>query len=91
MLLVEEQAGFRRNVSTSNTFTIFVQDGKLDFNCQESMATVFINFKGTYDTVWRAKLINKLKNMWSERMLRWYTRFLTQRWAKTLQKYAELI
>jgi len=44
---------------------------------------VFIDFKGAYDTVWRSKLMSKLK-MYRVRgnMLSWFGRFLAQRWVK---------
>lgn len=58
--------------------TKFIQDIKLDFNHQKGIFTVFIDFKGAYDTVWRAKLISKLK-IYGVRgcMLSWYTGYLT--------------
>lgn len=46
-----------------------------------NMLTVFTDFKGAYDRVWKAKFISKLKIYGvTGRMLNWYTRFLTQRW-----------
>jgi hypothetical protein len=49
---------------------------------------VFIDFSGAYDSIWRAKLIEKLKNLNIEgNMLAWISRFLDQRWTKV--KYGE--
>jgi hypothetical protein len=50
-LLVEQQAGFRNNVSTSNLLMRFVQYVKQGFNPKKSTRAVFIDFKGAYDTV----------------------------------------
>ena len=58
------------------------------FNQQESVLAVFVDFSGTYDSIWRAKLIEKLKNINIEgNMLTWISRFLDQRWTKV--KYGE--
>jgi len=48
----------------------------------------FVDFSGAYDSIWRAKHIEKLKNMHIEGiMLAWFSRFLYQRWTKV--KYDE--
>jgi hypothetical protein len=36
---------------------------KKAFNQQQSVLVVFVDFSGAYDSIWRAKLIEKLKNM----------------------------
>jgi hypothetical protein len=55
---------------------------------QESVLAVFVDFSGVYDSIWRTKLIEKLKNMNIEgNMLTWISRFLDQRWTKV--KYGE--
>ena len=82
--LMEEQAGFRTNMSTSNALTRLVQSVKDGFHKKKSTLAVFVDFKGAYDTVWREKLIAKLKSYnVRRRMLNWYKRFLQQRWVKT--------
>ena len=64
--------------------TKFVQEVKQDFNKQKSTLAVFVDLKGASDTVWRTKLITKLKNYGvKEHMLNWIKRFLAQRWVKT--------
>jgi hypothetical protein len=60
-LLVEEQAGFRNNMSTSNSLMRFVQDVKQGFNQKKGTLAVFIDFKGAYDMVCRSKSMSKLK------------------------------
>jgi len=89
-LLVKEQVGFRNNMSTSNSLMRFVQDVKQRFNQRKSTLAVFIEFKGAYNTVWRSKLISKLK-MYRVRgnMLSWFGRFLAQRWVKVQWDEAE--
>jgi len=65
------------------------------FNQQESALAVFVDFSGAHDSIWRAKLIEKLKNMNTEgNMLTWISRFLDQRWTKvkngeTFSKYKQ--
>ena len=94
-LLTEEQAGFRRNRSTTYQLTKLTQEIKMAFNQQESVLAVFVDFSGAYDSIWRAKLIEKLKNMNTEgNMLTWISRFLDQRWTKvkngeTFSKYKQ--
>lgn len=76
-IIVEEQAGFRNNMSTSNALMRFVQSVKEGFNTRKSTLAVFIDLKGAYDTVWRGKLLNKLKKYGVRGyMLSWFTRFL---------------
>jgi len=88
-LLVEEQDGFR-NMSTSNSLMRFVQDVKQGFNQKKSTLAVFIDFKRAYNTVWRSKLMSKLK-MYGVRgnMLSWFGRFLAQTWVKVQWDEAE--
>ena len=59
--LTEEQAGLRQNRSTMYQLTKLTQEIKRAFNQQESVLAVFIDFSGAYDSIWRAKLIEKLK------------------------------
>ena len=77
-------------MSTSNSLKRFLQDVKQGFNQKKCTLAVFINFKGAYDTLWRSKLISKLK-MYGVRgnMLSWYGRFLTQSWVKVQWDEAE--
>ena len=87
-LLTEEQAGFRPHRSTTYQLTKLTQGIKRAFNQQESVLAVFIDFSRAYDSIWRAKLIEKLKNLNIEgNMLAWISRFLDQRWTKV--KYGE--
>jgi len=79
-LLTEEQAGFQRKRSTTYQLTKLKQGIKKAFNQHESVLAVFVGFSGTYDSIWRAKLIDKLRNMNTEgNMLTWISRFLEQR------------
>jgi hypothetical protein len=61
------------------------------FNQQESVLAVFVDFSGAYDCIWRAKLIEELKNMNIEgNMLTWISRVLDQRYGNTdIRKYGE--
>ena len=87
-LLTKEQAGFQQNRSTTYQLTKLTQGIKRAFNQQESVLAVFVDFSGAYDHIWRAKLIEKLKNLNTEgNMLVWFSRFLDQRWTKV--KYGE--
>jgi hypothetical protein len=80
-LLVEEQAGFRNNIATSILPMRFVQDMKQGFDQKKGTLAVFIDFKGTFDMVWRSKFMSKLE-MYGVRgnMLSWFGGFLAQRW-----------
>jgi len=62
-LLAEEQAGFRQNRSTTYQLTKLTKGIKRAFKQQESVLAVFVDFSGAYDSIWRAKCIEKLKNM----------------------------
>lgn len=85
-LLTEEQVGFQQNRSTMHQLT--KQGIKRALNQQESVLAFFVDFSGAYDSIWRAKLIEKLKNTNIEgNMLTWFSRFLDQRWTKV--KYGE--
>jgi hypothetical protein len=46
--------------TTSNSLMRFVQYVKQGFKKKSTLA-MFIDFKGAYDTVWRSKLMSKLK------------------------------
>jgi len=76
--------------------TKLTQEIKRTFNQQESVLAVFVDFSGAYDSIWRAELIEKLKNMnIEENMLAWFSRFLDQRWTKvkygkTFSKYKQI-
>jgi hypothetical protein len=51
---------------------------------------MFIDFIGTYNTVYRSKLMSKLKIYGvRESMLSWFHRFLAQRWVKVWWNKAE--
>ena len=79
-LLTEEQAGFRQNRSTMFQLTKLTQQIKRAFNQRESVLAVFVDFSRAYDSIWRAKLIEKLKNMNIQgNMLAWISRFLDQK------------
>ena len=83
-LIAKEQAGFRPNRSTSHQITYITQEIKNAFNKSESVLAVFVDLKGAYDTVWRTKLICKLKDMnVKDNMLEWFKKFLSQRWIAT--------
>ena len=62
-LLAEEQAGFRQNRSTTYQLIKLSQEIKAAFNRKESTLAVFIDFSGAYDSVWRTRLIEKLKDI----------------------------
>jgi len=87
-LLTEEQAGFRRNRSTTYQQTKLTQGIKKAFNQHDNVLADFVDFSGAYDSIWRAKHIEKLRNMNIEgNMLTWISRFSDQRWTKV--KYGE--
>lgn len=87
-LLTEEQAGSRQNRSTTYQLTKLMQGIRRAFNQQERVLAVFVDFSGAYDSIWRAKLNEKLKNMNTEgNMLAWFSRFLEQKLTKV--KYGE--
>ena len=80
-LLTEEQAGFRQKRSTMYQLTKLTQEIERVFNHQESILAVSTDLSGAYDSIWRAKHIEKLKNLNTEgNMLAWFSRFLDQRW-----------
>jgi hypothetical protein len=55
-----------------------IQRIKGAFNQQESVPAVFVHFSGAYDFIWRAKLIEKLKNTnTTGNMLARFSRFFT--------------
>lgn len=86
-IINEEQAGFRKNMSTANAILKLVHGIKTGFNSKKSSLAVFVDFQGAYDSVWRSKLLVKLlQSGISGRMLSWYRRFLTQRWCRTSWK-----
>jgi hypothetical protein len=80
-ILAPEQAGFRENRSTSQQICRFTQEIKEALNKHESVLAVLVDFKGAYNTIWREKLINKLKLR--GKMLNWLRRFLVERWIST--------
>ena len=87
-LLPEEQAGFRQNRSKTYQPTKLTQEIKRAFNQKESVPAVFVYFSRAYDSIWRAKLVEKLKNMNTEgNTMAWFSRFLDQSWTKV--KYGE--
>lgn len=58
-----EQASFQQNRCTTYQLIKLTQEINRAFNQQESVMAVSVDFGGAYDSVWRAKLIEKLKNM----------------------------
>jgi len=75
--------------------TKLTQGIKKAFNQHKSVLVVFVDFSGAYDSMWRAKLIDKLRNMNTEgNMMTWISRFLDQRWTEvkyggTCSKYKQ--
>lgn len=56
------------------------------FYIKVSVLKVFVDFKGVYDMIWRAKVISvqKLLNI-NENVINWLSRFLAHRW--TMVRY----
>jgi hypothetical protein len=82
-LRTEEQAGFLTKQINNVQANKVTQRIKRVFNQQESVLTVFVDFSGACDSIRRAKLIEKLKNMNNEgNMLLWFSTFVDHRWPK---------
>ncbi|XP_035206766.1 uncharacterized protein LOC118181686 [Stegodyphus dumicola] len=77
-IIQEEQAGFRNDMSTSNSFHIL----KSGFNSKKSSLALFVDFQGAYDTICKKNLLIRRKRN-TRKMLDGIGRFLTQRWVKT--------
>jgi hypothetical protein len=59
-LLSPAQAGFRRYCSTNQQIVLCNQEIKDSLDRKEILLAVFVDFKSAYDSVWRAKLMDKL-------------------------------
>ena len=91
-LLISEQGGFRPNFTTMHQVMRLTQSIKDSFNRGKSVAALFVDFRGPFDTVWRKKLLNKLKDLGvTGNMFNWIMHFLTQRWVCTKWKSSCLL
>ncbi|GIY95200.1 uncharacterized protein CEXT_119001 [Caerostris extrusa] len=92
-ILKEEQVGFRKGMSTSNSTLKLLHAIKAGLNLKKSTLAVFIDFQGAYDIICRKGLLNKLKKIGvKDKMLNWMKRYLTQRcvrvrWNNVESKY----
>ena len=79
-----DQAGFRKHHSTNQQILRLSQDVKDAMDKRCTTLAVFVDFKGAYDAVWRAKLMEKLQHMGiNGKMLRWIYLFINQRYCST--------
>jgi hypothetical protein len=54
------------------------------FNQKKSVFALFVDFQTAYDTVWREKLLNKIKTIGRRaNMYSWIREFITHRWIGT--------
>lgn len=79
-ILSKEQAGFRRNRSTTDQVARLSQTIKDSLDGRNVLTAVHVDFKSAYDSVWRERMIYKLKNIGvGSKMLSWFREFLGQR------------
>ncbi|GIY33778.1 hypothetical protein CDAR_587361 [Caerostris darwini] len=82
-LFSKEQAGFRRNTSTEDEGTHLSQFIKDSIDEKKVMTILYIHFKSDYNSVWKEKNIQNLKESEVEgNMLKWFILFLCQRSCK---------
>ena len=62
-LLINEQRGFRPDFTTMHQVIRLTQSIKDSYNRGKSVVALFVDFRGAFDTVWRKKLLNKLKDL----------------------------
>ncbi|GIY34555.1 putative RNA-directed DNA polymerase from transposon BS [Caerostris darwini] len=78
-LIVNEQAGFRKNRSTTDQVTYLSQIVKDALDNRNILSAVYVDFKSAYDTVWREKLHQKLLNAGvCGNMFKWIRSFTDQ-------------
>ena len=65
-LFPEEQAGFRREMSTVDQVVLLTQNIKDSFEAKKKTSIVFVDLTAAYDTVWHHGLICKLLRHLSE-------------------------
>ena len=83
-LLAEEQSGFTTNSSTIHQIVHLHDYIKEAFNENKSVVALFVDLKNAFDTVWREKLLNKIKTLNIEaNMYNWIKDFISQRWTAT--------
>ena len=79
-LLVDEQAGFRKNRSTEDQIAYIAQEIEDGFQEKKQTTIVWVDLEKAFDKVWKEGLILKLlNNNISHRMLNWITNYLTNR------------
>jgi hypothetical protein len=79
-LLSPEQAGFRHQRNTIDQEAAFTQDVKEKLDSKESTLAVLIDFKATFDTVWRGKVIQNFQQSQApSNLVRWIKSFVSQR------------
>ncbi|GIY94040.1 putative RNA-directed DNA polymerase from transposon BS [Caerostris extrusa] len=82
-LIVNEQAGFRKNRSTTDQVTYLIQIVKDALDNRNILTAVYVDFKSAYDTLWREKLHQKLLNAGvCGNMFKWIRSFTDQRICK---------
>ncbi|GFV24801.1 putative RNA-directed DNA polymerase from transposon BS [Trichonephila clavipes] len=73
------QAGFRRYMSTMDQVIKLTQAIKDGFHRKQSTLAVLVDFKATYDKVWRCMMLHKLKKQEIlEKLLHWVQSFHSQ-------------
>lgn len=83
-ILCKEQAGFRKNQSTTQQILKFSQEVKDGLDENKATLAVFVDFKNAYDLVWRAGVLDKLRLSGVRgRMLKWIYMFINQRLCTT--------
>ena len=79
-LILEEQAGFRRNRSTIDEVVFFSQVANDALDQRNILTALYIEFKGAYDLIWREKLYQILHDIGvSGNMFKWIKSFTDQR------------
>ena len=82
-LIHHAQAGFRQHRSTEQQVAIFSQHIKDSLDKGQILTAVYVDFKGAYDSVWKAKLLQKLHKIGIRgNMLNWIKAFTSQRYCR---------
>ena len=82
-ILVNEQAGFRQNMSTEDQVTYIAQKIEDGFQNKQHTLTVWVDMEKAFDKVWKDGLRYKLReNGVSDNMYKWISQYLYNRTAR---------
>jgi hypothetical protein len=78
-LLSPAQSIFRRYWSTDQQIVKLNQEIEVSLDRKEPMLAGFVDFRSTYDAIWRVKLADKLQKIGVKcRMPKWFHSLITQ-------------